>query len=55
VATRNVSRAVIVGCGIAGPALGIFFRRVGVEVVICERRPSEAVDEGCFSEWRQTA
>ncbi len=47
-ATRSVKRVVIVGCGIAGPALGIFLRRIGVEVVICERRPSEAVDEGLF-------
>jgi 2-polyprenyl-6-methoxyphenol hydroxylase-like FAD-dependent oxidoreductase len=42
------SRVVIAGCGIAGPALGIFLRRIGIEVVICERRPSEAVDEGLF-------
>ena len=45
---RSVNRVVIVGCGIAGPALGIFLRRIGLEVVICERRPSEAVDEGLF-------
>jgi 2-polyprenyl-6-methoxyphenol hydroxylase-like FAD-dependent oxidoreductase len=46
--TPRSNRVVIVGCGIAGPALGIFFRRIGLEVVICERRPSEAVDEGLF-------
>ena len=45
---RNVKRAVIVGCGIAGPALGMFLRRVGVEAIVSERRPSEAVDEGLF-------
>jgi 2-polyprenyl-6-methoxyphenol hydroxylase-like FAD-dependent oxidoreductase len=45
---RNIGRAVIVGCGIAGPALGMFLRRVGIEAVVCERRPSDAVDEGLF-------
>ena len=44
----NVSRVVIVGCGIAGPALGMFLRRIGIDVVVCERRPTEAVDEGLF-------
>lgn len=41
-------RAVIIGCGIAGPALGVFLRRIGFDVVICERRSSEALDEGLF-------
>jgi 2-polyprenyl-6-methoxyphenol hydroxylase-like FAD-dependent oxidoreductase len=47
-AQRNISRVVIVGCGIAGPALGLFLRRVGIDVVVCERRRSEAGDEGGF-------
>jgi 2-polyprenyl-6-methoxyphenol hydroxylase-like FAD-dependent oxidoreductase len=47
-AQRNSSRVVIVGGGIAGPALGIFLRRVGFDVVLYERRSSEAVDEGLF-------
>jgi 2-polyprenyl-6-methoxyphenol hydroxylase-like FAD-dependent oxidoreductase len=47
-AKRSIRRVVIVGCGIAGPALGIFLRRVGIEAIICERRASEAVDEGLF-------
>jgi 2-polyprenyl-6-methoxyphenol hydroxylase-like FAD-dependent oxidoreductase len=47
-AGRSVNRVVIVGCGIAGPALGMFLRRIGIDVVICERRSSEAVDEGLF-------
>jgi 2-polyprenyl-6-methoxyphenol hydroxylase-like FAD-dependent oxidoreductase len=34
-AQRSSSRVVIVGCGIAGPALGMFLRRIGVEVVVC--------------------
>lgn len=47
-ASCSVNRAVIVGCGIAGPALGLFLRRLEIEVVICERRSGEAVDEGLF-------
>jgi 2-polyprenyl-6-methoxyphenol hydroxylase-like FAD-dependent oxidoreductase len=43
-----VERVVIVGCGIAGPVLGMFLRRLGVEVVICEGRREEAKDEGAF-------
>ncbi len=45
---RSIKRVIIAGCGIAGPALGMFLRRIGLEVVVCERRPSEAVDEGLF-------
>ena len=45
---RSIRRVVIVGCGIAGPALGMFLRRVGIEAVVCERRAREAVDEGLF-------
>jgi 2-polyprenyl-6-methoxyphenol hydroxylase-like FAD-dependent oxidoreductase len=47
-AKRNSSRVVIVGGGIAGPALGMFLRRIGLDVVLYERRSSEAVDEGLF-------
>jgi 2-polyprenyl-6-methoxyphenol hydroxylase-like FAD-dependent oxidoreductase len=47
-AGRSVNRVIVVGCGIAGPALGMFLRRIGIDVVICERRPSAAVDEGLF-------
>ena len=47
-AQRNIRRVVIVGCGIAGPVLGMFLRRLGIEAVVCERQPSEAVDEGLF-------
>jgi len=47
-AERSRSRVVIVGGGIAGPALGMFLRRLGFEVVLYERRPSEAVEEGLF-------
>ena len=42
-AKRNGSRVVIVGGGIAGPALGIFLGRIGLDVVLYERRSREAV------------
>jgi 2-polyprenyl-6-methoxyphenol hydroxylase-like FAD-dependent oxidoreductase len=45
---KNVGRVVIVGCGIAGPVLGMFLRRIGIEVVICEARPRAAGEEGAF-------
>lgn len=41
-------RAVIVGAGIAGPVLGVFLRRIGIDVAICEARPSAASEEGGF-------
>jgi 2-polyprenyl-6-methoxyphenol hydroxylase-like FAD-dependent oxidoreductase len=44
----GINRVVIVGCGIAGPALGMFLKRLGIESVICERRSRGAVDEGLF-------
>jgi 2-polyprenyl-6-methoxyphenol hydroxylase-like FAD-dependent oxidoreductase len=47
-ATRDIRRVVVIGCGIAGPALAMFLRRVGIEVVVCERRAGEAIAEGLF-------
>jgi 2-polyprenyl-6-methoxyphenol hydroxylase-like FAD-dependent oxidoreductase len=38
----------IIGAGIAGPTLGMFLRRIGVETQICEARASDAPDEGAF-------
>lgn len=46
--SKNVRRVVIVGCGIAGPVLGMFLRRVGIEAVICEARSRTAPEEGAF-------
>lgn len=40
--------ALIVGAGIAGPALGIFLRRLGHAVTLCERRQASAFAEGSF-------
>lgn len=41
-------RVVIVGGGIAGPVLGSFLARCGIESVICEGRPASADTEGAF-------
>ena len=38
----------IVGCGIAGPVLALFLKRIGIEAVIFERRGRAAVDDGAF-------
>jgi 2-polyprenyl-6-methoxyphenol hydroxylase-like FAD-dependent oxidoreductase len=43
----KTKRVVIVGCGIAGPVLGLFLKRAGIDSVICERR-SPASREGAF-------
>ncbi len=45
--TSNDKRVVIVGCGIAGPVLGMFLRRLGTDAVVCEMRPRDT-DEGAF-------
>ena len=40
--------ALIIGAGIAGPVLGTFLARLGMEVTLCEARPSEALAGGAF-------
>jgi 2-polyprenyl-6-methoxyphenol hydroxylase-like FAD-dependent oxidoreductase len=45
---RDIRRAIIIGCGIAGPAVGTFLRRLGIDAVVCERRSTEAPDQGLF-------
>jgi 2-polyprenyl-6-methoxyphenol hydroxylase-like FAD-dependent oxidoreductase len=44
----SVRRVVIVGAGIAGPVLGMWLRRLGMEVVLTEARASSALGEGAF-------
>jgi len=41
-------RVLIIGGGIAGPTLGMFLQRVGIEAEICEARTSALPDEGAF-------
>ncbi|MEW5854702.1 MAG: NAD(P)/FAD-dependent oxidoreductase [Myxococcota bacterium] len=43
-----LQRVIIVGCGIAGPLVGLFLRRVGVQVELCEARSREAGNDGAF-------
>ncbi len=45
---RAIRRVVIVGAGIGGPVLGIALCRLGVEVVLAERRDAPALAEGAF-------
>ena len=45
---RGVRRAILVGGGIAGPVLGMFLRRLGVEVTIYEAREALVESEGAF-------
>uniref|UniRef100_UPI000A7EF768 FAD-dependent oxidoreductase n=1 Tax=Aeromonas sp. EERV15 TaxID=1833892 RepID=UPI000A7EF768 len=45
---RGVRRAILIGGGIAGPVLGMFLRRIGVEVTIFEAREAPAEHEGAF-------
>ncbi|WP_437580742.1 FAD-dependent oxidoreductase [Sorangium sp. So ce887] len=45
---RGVRRAILVGGGIAGPVLGMFLRRLGVEVTIFEAREAPLEREGAF-------
>jgi 2-polyprenyl-6-methoxyphenol hydroxylase-like FAD-dependent oxidoreductase len=41
-------RALIIGSGIAGPAVALFLKRAGLEPVICEARSAAAEDEGLW-------
>jgi 2-polyprenyl-6-methoxyphenol hydroxylase-like FAD-dependent oxidoreductase len=43
-----IMRAVIIGAGIAGPALAAFLAKVGIESVICEARERPTGSEGGF-------
>jgi 2-polyprenyl-6-methoxyphenol hydroxylase-like FAD-dependent oxidoreductase len=45
---QQIRRAIIIGGGIAGPAVGMFLRRLRIEAIVCERRSTEATDEGLF-------
>lgn len=45
---RTKPRAAIIGCGIAGPVLGLFLTRSGVDATIYERRARGAAEEGAF-------
>jgi FAD-dependent urate hydroxylase len=44
----EVMRAIVVGAGIGGPVVGMWLRRIGVDVVVAEARESVARFEGAF-------
>ncbi|GAB3989254.1 FAD-dependent monooxygenase [Spirosoma daeguense] len=41
-------KALIIGCGIAGPAMALFLKRIGIESVIFEAKPAYQDDAGAF-------
>lgn len=41
-------RALIVGAGIAGPVLGAFLTRLGIEVLVCEAKEGANAGDGAF-------
>ncbi|MFC7450796.1 FAD-dependent oxidoreductase [Rhodococcus daqingensis] len=43
-----MTKAVIIGAGIAGPALGVALRRIGMEVEIFEQLPADADQRGSW-------
>lgn len=45
---RRVRKVIVVGAGIAGPVLGMWLRRLGLEVVVAEARADAALGEGAF-------
>src|SRR5688572_23245037 len=47
-ATKRAQRALIIGGGIAGPVLGMWLVRLGLQVELCEQRGPGAVREGAF-------
>ncbi len=46
--TRTRQRALIIGCGIAGPVLAMFLQRAGIEAVVYEGRPKPGDEAGAF-------
>lgn len=45
---RPVRKALIIGCGVAGPTVALFLQRAGIEAEIYEARAS-STDYGAFS------
>lgn len=41
-------RGLIIGCGVAGPVLGMFLKRAGIDAVVYEGRPTGRDDVGAF-------
>lgn len=47
-ATRIEQKALIIGCGIAGPVLAMYLKRAGIEPVVYEARPEPDDEAGYF-------
>ncbi|GAB4016816.1 FAD-dependent oxidoreductase [Spirosoma koreense] len=45
---KTNQRAILIGCGIAGPAMALFLKRIGVEATIYEAQPHFRDETGAF-------
>jgi threonine dehydrogenase-like Zn-dependent dehydrogenase len=54
-AGRKINRVAIVGCGIAGPVLGMFLQRVGIESTSASGDRTTRSAKDCSWAWRRTA
>lgn len=43
-----MKKALIIGCGISGPAMAIFLKRIGIEATVFEAQPAGRDDAGAF-------
>ncbi len=41
-------KAIIIGCGISGPAMALFLKRIGIEATIYEEQTNHRDDAGAF-------
>src|SRR5687767_14624608 len=46
--TQTIRRVLIIGAGVGGPVLGMWLRRLGIDVAIAEARPEPSLGEGAF-------
>lgn len=44
----ETGKAIIIGCGIAGPAMAIFLKKIGIQTTIFEAQPEDRDNEGVF-------
>ena len=46
--TKSNQKALIIGCGVAGPVVALYLQRVGIKPIIYESHPEPRDDEGFF-------
>ncbi len=46
--TESNQKALIIGCGVAGPVVGLYLQRIGITPIIYESHPEPRDDEGFF-------